>query len=192
MPLHHLIESEVRIGDDKLTLIFCKCNREPSFDDFDSEYDSEYDSEGNFSTVEVETKQRFDEDLPWKEPIVGAAVLNRGTSSERRIGTICVDRIDRQVIRERWNGEMDGLSSELQEFSNVFDHRGFLRRELYEHPFKKGNGVFGPETGLGPFVYIETINVDPEYRRRGVARALVDRLHRVANDPVGAVRYIAA
>lgn len=53
-----------------------------------------------------------------------------------------------------------GLSSDL------FDRYGRLRKEFYEHDFRKGSGVWGSELGDGDFLLFASLQIDRNARRK--------------------------
>jgi hypothetical protein len=46
----------------------------------------------------------------------------------------------------------------------VFDRYGFLKKELKEHPVRRGTGAWSDEFDIGKLFLIEYIRLDPEWR----------------------------
>jgi GNAT superfamily N-acetyltransferase len=128
-----------------------------------------------------------DEFSDWRSELRATAFIESHIPGEKlqEIGCGIAYIVDRPSIRGDWWGLMDGPDEEFQEFSTVlFDKRGFFRKELYEHPTKKGTGVFGPELGKGIFLYIQYIRVEAKYRRQGIGKKLVEGLQALAEQNV--------
>jgi len=69
------------------------------------------------------------------------------------------------------------MEEPCQELSMVafglFDRYGRLKRELKDHPIRKGTGVWGSELDLGPLFIIESVCVNRDWRRKGVGKKIV-------------------
>jgi hypothetical protein len=55
----------------------------------------------------------------------------------------------------------------------IFDRYGTLKREIYEHPVRKGSGVWKEEMNDGNIALINTVKVNAELRRKGIGTKLV-------------------
>lgn len=59
---------------------------------------------------------------------------------------------------------------------HVFDRWGYLKSQFYDHPVKRGTGVWGRELDVGKILFIEKLIVHPDQRRKGYGRKLVDQV----------------
>ncbi|KAL6307177.1 hypothetical protein BKA93DRAFT_718300, partial [Sparassis latifolia] len=78
-----------------------------------------------------------------------------------------------QINRARCRGSflevMDDMSQELHEFSvALFNKFGHLKPELVEHEYHRGSGCWGREMDNNMLVYIESVEVKPQFRNKGV------------------------
>ncbi|MCJ1479501.1 hypothetical protein MMC13_008187 [Lambiella insularis] len=72
------------------------------------------------------------------------------------------------------------MAEEVEGFTNLgdaaytpLDRWGNLRKDFYNHDFKKGSGVWGPELNGGSILLINGINVKHGWRKQGMATQLV-------------------
>ncbi|KAI0187124.1 hypothetical protein EV127DRAFT_437398 [Xylaria flabelliformis] len=80
----------------------------------------------------------------------------------------------REHMRSDFWAEMDDLCDETSSLAiELFDRYGRLNREYYEHEIRKGSGVWGEELDHGDILLIETINIEPLWRRQRVGTKLI-------------------
>ncbi|TCD68464.1 hypothetical protein EIP91_010750 [Steccherinum ochraceum] len=85
------------------------------------------------------------------------------------IATIEAFRIFRRKCRGSFLATMDDESDELQKFGvKLFDKNGILKPEFIENDYHKGSGCFGDELNQGTIVYVEKVEVKPQYRHKGL------------------------
>lgn len=71
-----------------------------------------------------------------------------------------------------FHDDMDAASQGTSTFGyELFDRYGRLKRDLLEHPIKRGSGMWQENisTALGQMLLIETLIVQKKWRRRGIA-----------------------
>jgi len=59
---------------------------------------------------------------------------------------------------------------------DLFDRYGRLRNELKTHPVRKGSGKWNEELDNGDLLLLEKVEVDAEYRKRGLGKMMVEAL----------------
>lgn len=108
-------------------------------------------------------------DYAWLEQI-DIVAMKGGT----QIAACDAKLIRRDHIASRFWSEMDEPTKETSCLAfEVFDRYGRLKRQYYEHSFKRGSGVWGPELDSGDILLIESIGVKVQQRRGGIGRRLV-------------------
>ncbi|KAJ2979524.1 hypothetical protein NQ176_g3198 [Zarea fungicola] len=90
------------------------------------------------------------------------------------IATCDAKLIRRDQITSRFWSEMAEPKKETSCLAfELFDRYGRLKRQYYEHSFKRGSGVWGHELDGDDILLIENIGVKVKERRRGIGRRLV-------------------
>ncbi|KAG6995782.1 hypothetical protein G7Y79_00042g078870 [Physcia stellaris] len=110
-----------------------------------------------------------DEEFPWLKRLHAVAQDPHGQQVGRCQGML----ISRDKIRGNFLAEMDEVSQSASDLSSaLFDRWGCLQSHFYEHPIKKGTGAWGRELDEGPFLLIEILSINKEYRRQGYGKRL--------------------
>ncbi|EGX52469.1 hypothetical protein AOL_s00043g258 [Orbilia oligospora ATCC 24927] len=83
--------------------------------------------------------------------------------------------VNRGIFRSRFRAEMEGPSQELCDVAfDLFNSHARLKRELINHPVRKGTGVWGKELDHGNFLVIENVHIyDASWRRKGIGTRIV-------------------
>lgn len=96
----------------------------------------------------------------------------RATHKEKIIGRADGRYIDRDQIREYFQDAMDEPSQDTAEFaSDLFDSRGRLKSELRAG---EGSGIWGSEMNTGGILLLETIEVEKDWRGKGIGRDIME------------------
>lgn len=110
-----------------------------------------------------------DDEFPWLKRLHAVAQDPDGQEVGRCQGML----ISRDRIRGHFLREMDEASQSASDLSSaLFDRWGCLQSHFYEHPIRKGTGVWGRELDDGPFLLIEILSIYKEYRRQGYGKRL--------------------
>lgn len=85
--------------------------------------------------------------------------------------------VQRDRLRNSFWRDMDEPSQGLSATAfDLFDRYGRLRKELKDHPVRKGSGVWGSELDLNPFFVIEELLVDKQWRRKAIGTKIATYL----------------
>lgn len=85
--------------------------------------------------------------------------------------------VQRDRMRNSFWEDMDEPSQGLSATAfDLFDRYGRLRKELKDHPVRKGTGVWGSELDLKPFFVIEELLVDKQWRRKAIGTKIATYL----------------
>lgn len=96
------------------------------------------------------------------------------TEGSERIATCDAKLIRRDQIRSAFWIEMEEPTEETSSLAfDLFDRYGRLKREHYEHSFKRGSGAWGRELDHGDILLIEKISVTLPQRRHGIGTQIV-------------------
>ncbi|OIW24576.1 hypothetical protein CONLIGDRAFT_584115 [Coniochaeta ligniaria NRRL 30616] len=96
------------------------------------------------------------------------------TQGQQSIGRCFASLIRRGQMSHSFLINLDEPSLETANLSfTLFDRYGRLEAEYYEHDFRKGSGVWGKELDHGDILFIESIRVDRDWRRQGIATKMV-------------------
>lgn len=137
------------------------------------------DEHEDHEDIYSETSSDGDGEFPWLEDICAAATCDVNDSSptssgKQDIGSCRAQLIRRGQMRHSFWQDLEEPSRETAQLAfSLFDRYGRLKPEYYEHDFRKGNGVWGKELDQGDILFFESIRVDREWRRRGIATAMV-------------------
>lgn len=148
---------------------------EESTSDDESNLDEEEDDEdeSNFGS-EDDVFASFN----WLEQMDGIITLANSTDSKPvQVGYCGCKLIRREDIRDEFLDNMEEPTKETCDLAvDLFDRYGRLRKEFKTHPVRKGSGVWQDEVDIGDLLLFESIRIDRRYRRRGLARKLVNSL----------------
>nr|VWP00857.1 Adenylate cyclase (EC (ATP pyrophosphate-lyase) (Adenylyl cyclase) [Ganoderma boninense] len=93
------------------------------------------------------------------------------------VGSLTALKINRRLLRGDFLMVMDDESQELSDFATtLFDEMGHLKPEFIEHEHQKGSGVWGHELDSGVLLYVLSVNVPQDCRRKGVGSFLLQEL----------------
>lgn len=113
--------------------------------------------------------------LEWMERIDGYATIDGN-----QVAKCGAKLIRRDDIRSSFYAHMEESSDDTTDLVlHLFDDSGNLKQVLIEHTVRKGTGVWDDELSNGDILLIETIQVDREWRRQGVARRIIDAVLRL-------------
>jgi hypothetical protein len=100
---------------------------------------------------------------------------------EEAVGHVSAKLINRNRLRENWGYWMNQLGPDASFMANeIFDRYGCIKDEFLHHPYRKGTGVFDEELNDGNFLLIETIRVEPEWRRHRIGYFMILTLQSIA------------
>lgn len=132
------------------------------------------------------------EEFEWMEAIYGEATIPDDTSDTeaKRIANCVAKIIHRGEIRGSFEADMDLPSRDTSTVaSELFDRYGRLKRELREHPVKKGFGVWGKELDTGDFLLIELLTVEKDHQRQGIATKLANIVQEYAQEKCRSIPF---
>ena len=111
----------------------------------------------------------------WLKPIkVQATVCPDLTKAPEEVGEAFGFIIRREAIRQTFHKSMEPPHEEMMDLSlTLFDRYGRLKKEVVEHPIRKGSGVWKEEVDEGNIVLIENVSVNGKWRRKGIGTKLV-------------------
>ena len=121
------------------------------------------DSNGNGDS-ESDTDNDFDEyeEWPWLEQLDSVAKI-----ANDKIGSCHAKMIRRDKIRGTFWREMEDACRETGSFAvDLFDRYGRLRKDLQEHPIRKGTGVWGPGLDQDDLLLFSELAVKSAWRRQ--------------------------
>lgn len=96
------------------------------------------------------------------------------TAEPREVGEASGFIIRRGYIREEFHKSMEPPHFETMNLAfTLFDRFGRLKREIFNHPIRRGSGVWSEELDDGNIVLIVTLNVDNDWQRQGVELRLI-------------------
>ena len=132
------------------------------------------------------------EEFEWMEAIYGEATIPDDTSDTKakRIANCVAKVIHRAEIRASFEADMDLPSRDTSTLaSELFDRYGRLKRELREHPVKKGSSVWGKELDTGDFLLIELLTVENDRQRQGIATKLANIVREYAQEKCRSIPF---
>ena len=132
------------------------------------------------------------EDFEWMKSMYGEATIPDDTSDKKskRIANCVSKLIHRDQIRGTFYADMEEPSQDTSALAfDLFDRYGCLKREFIEHPVKKGSGLWGKELDAGDLLLIESITVEKDHQRQGIATKLANRVWEKARKLGGSVPY---
>ena len=139
--------------------------------DNDDEYDSEEGLERFDSDVHSEDSDEDDDEGDGSSWLKSLSVS--ATEDGAEVGTCSGFIITRKTIRHDFYSEMDDPTKTTSQLAfGIFDRWGNLKPQYIHHNFKKGTGVWGKELNHGRILWIEQIDVHPDYRRQGLGRKM--------------------
>ncbi|KAI1798318.1 hypothetical protein LXA43DRAFT_1088432 [Ganoderma leucocontextum] len=132
-------------------------------------------------TADVKIKPHYEYPRALQHVLIHATHPDHG-----RVGSLTALKINRMLIQGEFLMVMDSDSQELSEFATtLFDRLGHLKPEFIEHEYQKGSGVWGRELDDGFLLYVLSVNVHQNYRRKGVGSFLLQRLAHSEHAPPG-------
>ena len=101
----------------------------------------------------------------WLKAIDGFVSHTSSTSSPRHIGRCHAKLIRRDKVSQDFHDAMEVPSEETSGLTfDLFDRYARLKKELIEHPIKKGSGVWGKELNSGDILLIELLSIEKYFR----------------------------
>jgi ribosomal protein S18 acetylase RimI-like enzyme len=92
----------------------------------------------------------------------------------RQVGYCDGKIIRRDLIRSHFRHRMAMLTEHTCSLAlDLFDRYGRLKQEFMDHPVKRGSGVWSAELDDDDIFLIEHLEIDTQYRRRGLGSKLV-------------------
>ncbi|KAF4981913.1 hypothetical protein FZEAL_2382 [Fusarium zealandicum] len=114
----------------------------------------------------------------WLEQIDGQGVLYDDT-----VATCDAKLIRRSQIRHQFWASMKKPTKKTSELAfELFDRYGLLDRELFEHPIRKGTGVWGNELDKGDILLFESISVKGRFRHRQIGTDMINKIIRTMGE----------
>lgn len=160
-------------------------------DEEDEEDEQEEEDEEDDNISYRDGPDEFEE-FEWMKSMYGEATIPDDTSNNRtkRIANCVANLIYRHEIRGTFYADMEEPSQDTSALAfELFDRYGCLKREFLEHPVKKGSGVWGKELDTGNFLLIESVTVEKDHQRQGVATKLANTVWEKARKLDGFVPY---
>lgn len=106
------------------------------------------------------------------------------------IGTALGQHIDRNYIRSFFYRDMEEPTRDMSSLAyEIFDRYGFLKKELKEHPVRKGTGAWASELDFGKLLLIEYIKLDKEWHRQGIGSTMAKALIQMAGNLKGGIGF---
>lgn len=141
--------------------------------------DSDDEDEEELIEDDVSDRDGLDEfeEFQWMKSMYGEATIPDDTSDKKskRIANCVSKLIHRDEIRRNFHADMEEPSHDTSSLAfDLFDRYGRLKRELIEHPVKKGSGVWGEELDTGDFLLVELLTVEKDHQRQGIATKLAN------------------
>ncbi|KAH7158323.1 hypothetical protein DER46DRAFT_509405 [Fusarium sp. MPI-SDFR-AT-0072] len=137
-------------------------------------HSSNLDEEEGLTDDDCSDRSSLDEfaEFPWLEQIDTVA-----TRDGTQIATCDAKLVRRNQISSAFWIQMEEPSHKTSYLAfDMFSKYGRLNREFYEHSFKKGSGVWGPELDRGDILLLETISVTRQHRRAGLGTQIVEAI----------------
>ncbi|EIM82026.1 uncharacterized protein STEHIDRAFT_171625 [Stereum hirsutum FP-91666 SS1] len=128
-------------------------------------------------SVELKTKYKKHYEQPHTFILEHTVLLSsKPTKYIASAASLIIDK-DSLARQGNWHGAMDIHSQETETFSYaLFDSSAKLRLEWIDSEAKKGTGIWGHELDEGAIIFIETIEVHKEYRKRGLCSWLIQQV----------------
>jgi hypothetical protein len=106
------------------------------------------------------------------------------------VGTAAGRFINRNRIRPNFYEDMESPSQDMSDLAfEIFDRYGFLKKEIKEHPVRKGKGAWGDELDTGNLFQIEHISLNTQWRRQGLGSIMAKAIIRKAENRRGGVSF---
>ncbi|KAI0975600.1 hypothetical protein F4678DRAFT_456953 [Xylaria arbuscula] len=85
--------------------------------------------------------------------------------------------IRRHIIRKGFWADMVEFGEQSSSLAfELFDRHGRFHQEYYQHPFRKGLGIWDIELDYGDILLLEKIDIKPLWRRQGVGTKLISAI----------------
>ncbi|KAI7764617.1 hypothetical protein LZL87_003822 [Fusarium oxysporum] len=137
-------------------------------------HSSSLDEEEGLTDDDCSDRSSLDElaEFSWLEQIDTVA-----TRDGTQIATCDAKLVRRNQISSAFWIQMEEPSYKTSYLAfGMFSKYGRLNREFYEHSFKKGSGVWGPELDRGDILLLETISVTRQHCRAGLGTQIVEAI----------------
>jgi len=130
----------------------------------------------------------------WLTPIWARATIHPDENKPPvQVGTALAFIIRRSAIQLTFHEEMEVPHSGTKNLAlGLFDRYGRLKEEISQHPLRRGSGVWKKELDDGNLVLIEEVEVERNYRRKGIGLNLVLHILEQAMMPQYNVSYAFA